>query len=234
MVARRTWSVFRRVLFWGIPAVLLATVVWTFLPHGHVPLRAVPPKAAPQAGVPPPSSASPAAPGSPGGASPSVSIPPAVDPPGMGVSAEPAPGAPPFAEIRQGDLEGTDETGRQQWRIVADVVTVVHDKDVVLLRNVKATLFERNGGTIVVTGAQGRFDTKSHEVEISGSVHGKSSTGRELFADQVRYMPRAGKLTGTGHIRLIQGRVVMYADGMTSDTTLGRTQFFGNVHASVR
>lgn len=234
MVLRHTRSVVRGVLVWAIPAVLLATVVWTFLPHRPPAPRALPSKAAPRAAVPPPSSVTPTAPG-PSSAPPSAGDPPpAADPTATAPSAEPAPGSPPFAEIRQGDLEGTDETGRQQWRIVADVVTVVHDKDVVLLRNVKATFFERGGGTIAVTGAQGRFDTKSHEVEVSGGVHAKSSNGRELFADQVRYSPRAGKLTGTGHIRLIQGRVVMYADGMTSDTTLGRTQFFGNVHASVR
>jgi LPS export ABC transporter protein LptC len=222
MVAHHAWSVVRSIVFWGIPALLVATLIWTFLPHGHVPPRATAPATAPGATTP-------------STPFPPASAPPAVAPrPGMGSSADPDPGARPFAEIRQGDLEGTDETGRQQWRIVADVVTVVHDKNAVLLRNVRATLYERAGGTIVVTGARGRFDTKTHEVEIDGNVHGKSSTGRELFADVLHWMPRQGRVTGTGHIRLIQERVVMYADGMTSDTTLGRTQFFGHVHAAVR
>lgn len=220
MVGHHAWSVVRSIVFWGIPALLVATLIWTFLPHGHAPSRA--PATAPGASTP-------------STPSPPASAPPAVEAPsGTGSSAEPGPGARPFAEIRQGDLEGTDETGRQQWRIVADAVTLVHDKNAVLLRNVRATLYERNGGMIVVTGARGRFDTKTHEVEVEGNVHGKSSTGRELFADLLRWMPRQGRVTGTGHIRLIQERVVMYADGMTSDTTLGRTQFFGHVHASVR
>ncbi len=222
MVTHQAWSVIRSALLWGIPAVLVATLVWTFLPHGRVASRSTPP--APEASGRPPVDPSPAG-----------SDPLTVEPqPGAGSYADPAPGATPYAEIRQGDLEGTDETGRQQWRIVADVVTVVHSKDAVLLRNVRGTFYERGGGTIVVTGARGRFDTKTHEVEITGNVHGKSSTGRELFADQLRWLPRAGKITGAGHIRLIQERVVMYADGMTSDTTLGQTQFFGHVHASVR
>jgi LPS export ABC transporter protein LptC len=223
MAAHHAWSVIRSVLFWGIPAVLVATLVWTFLPHEHLASRATPP---PEASGPPRFPVDPSPPGSE-----RLTVEP---PPGTGSSADPAPGATPYAEIRQGDLEGTDETGRQRWRIVADVVTVVHSKDAVLLRNVRATLYEPEGGTIVVTGARGWFDTKTHDVEIDGSVHGKSSTGRELYADQLRWVPRAGKITGTGHIRLIQERVVMYADEMTSDTTLGRTRFFGHVHASVR
>lgn len=228
MVAHPAWSVVRSIFFWGIPVLLVATLIWTFLPHGHVPFRAPAPAKAPAGSTPSPRS--PTDNPSP----PASAALPVEPPPEMGPFAEPEPGTPPFAEIRQGDLEGTDETGRQQWRIVADVVTVVHDKDVVLMRNVRATLYERDGGTIVVTGARGRFDTKTHDVEMEGNVHGKSSTGRELFADQLQWSPRQGRVIGTGHIRLVQERVVMYADRMTSDTTLGRTQFFGHVHASVR
>lgn len=216
-MAHHAWPVIRSILFWGIPAALVATLVWTFLPHGTVTPRVAAPPPAPAASRPPAIDPSP----------------PAVEPPGTS-SAEPEPGTRPFAEIRQGDLEGTDENGRAQWRIFADVVTVLHDKNTVLLRNVRATLFERDGGTIVVTGARGSFATTTHEVEIEGHVHGKSSTGRELFADQLHWVPRKGKVTGTGHIRLVQERVVMYADGMTSDTILGQTQFFGHVRASVR
>ena len=228
MAAHHAWSVVRSIFFWGIPAALVATLIWTFLPHGHGPSRATAPSTAPGAtrpAAPTPTRTPPPPAGAPLAGQP---------PPGMGSPAEAEPGARPLAEIRQGDLEGTDEAGRQQWRIVADVVTVVHDKNAVLLRNVRATLYERSGGTIVVTGASGRFDTKSHAVEVDGNVHGRSSTGRELFADHLRWSPRQGRVTGTGHIRLIQERVVMYADGMTSDTMLGQTQFFGHVHASVR
>jgi LPS export ABC transporter protein LptC len=218
MIARPARPVIRSILFWGIPAALVAALVWTFLPHGGMGPRVAAPPHAPAASRAPVVDPSP----------------PAVEPPPGTSSAEPEPGTAPFAEIRQGDLEGTDENGRPQWRIVSDVVTVLHDKNTVLLRNVRATLYERDGGTMVVTGGRGRFDTKTHEVEVEGNVHGKSSTGRELFADQLHWRPRQGKLTGSGHIRLIQESVVMYADGMSSDTTLGRTQFFGHVRASVR
>jgi LPS export ABC transporter protein LptC len=219
MTAHHAWSVVRSILYWGIPAALVATLVWTFLPHGGVAPRVTAPPV-PAASRPPAPAVDPS--------------PPAVASTPGPSSAEPEPGTPPFAEIRQGDLEGADDTGRPRWRIVADVVTVVHDKNLVLLRNVRATLFERDGGTTVVTGARGRLDTATHEVELDGGVHGKSSTGRELFADQLRWLPKQGKVTGTGHIRLIQESVVMYADGMTSDTILGQTQFFGHVHASAR
>jgi len=144
------------------------------------------------------------------------------------------PDNPPFAQIQRGDLQGTDDAGRAQWRIVADSFTVMQNKEVVILRNVRATFFEKGGGTITVTGADGRYDTKARKVEIEGHVHGKSSNGRELFADRLRWEQGSGKITGGGHIRLLQETITMYADQMISDTTLGQTRFFGHVHAAVR
>jgi LPS export ABC transporter protein LptC len=207
MVMPMVWSGVRRILFWAIPLVLVATFVWTFLPRG----RAV---------VPPPS------------VSPPAHVPGSVVRPDATPSSQEL--AAPYAQIRQGDLVGTDDAGRQRWRIVADDVTVMQNQDTVLLRNVRATLYEKGGGTITVTGSQGRYETKTHEVEIEGSVHGTSSNRRELFADQLRWVPASGQISGSGHIKLIQERVTMYADRMISDTTLGRTQFFGHVHAAVR
>jgi LPS export ABC transporter protein LptC len=207
MVTQTVWSGVRRVLFWSIPLALVATLGWTLLPRE----RGAPPSAAPM-----PSARS----SGPGAPSPEPS--------------EEAPGIRPYAQIQRGDLTGTDDGGRQRWRIVADDVTVVQNKETVLLRNVRATFYEKNGGTITLTGTKGRYDTKTHEVEIVGNVHGTSSNGRELFADRLRWAPGSGRITGLGHIMLLQERVTMYADQMFSDTTLGQTQFFGHVHAAVR
>jgi LPS export ABC transporter protein LptC len=198
------WSGVRRVLFWAIPLALVATLVWTLLPRQ----RPVPMSQTPPAGVT-------------GGSAPQEPSKPDSD-------------AAPYAKIHQGDLVGTDDAGRPRWRIVADDVTVAQDKDMVLLRNVRATFYEKGGSTITVTGATGRYETKTHQVELEGSVHGTSSNGRELFADRVRWVPDEGRITGAGHIRLIQERITMFADRMTSDTTLGQTQFFGHVHAAAR
>jgi LPS export ABC transporter protein LptC len=206
------WSTVRRILFWAVPFGLVAILVWTFLPRGgSVPL-------VPQAPSHPVENT-------------------ALPPDDAGPSQEPvdrSPAGPPYAQIQKGDLEGTDEAGHERWRIVADQVTVIENKETVLLRNVRATMYQKGGGTITVTGIRGRFDTKTHEVEVTGNVHGMSTNGRELFADRLRWAPDSGKIIGSGHVELRQARVVMYADQLISDTTLGQTRFFGHVHAAVR
>jgi LPS export ABC transporter protein LptC len=212
MVIRTAWSMARTFLLWAIPVALVAALVWTLFPHG----RTAPPASShgsPRTAVAPPGS---------GDSAP------------LRESAQPSADAPPYAEIRQGDLAGTDDAGRQRWRIVADNVTVVESKQTVLLRNVRATFYEKDGGTITVVGSRGHFDTGTRTVEIDGNVHGTSSNGREVFADRVRWVPNSERLTGIGHIKLVQEHVIMYADRMSSDTTLGQTEFSGHVHAAVR
>jgi len=71
-------------------------------------------------------------------------------------------------------------------------------------------------------------------VDLRGEVHGRSSAGRELFADELQYAPAQGRITGIGNVRVIEQHVVMYADQMVSSTTLGQTRFFGHVHMTLR
>ena len=213
MAVADAWSALRRALFWIVPLALVAALVWTFLPHGRTTAPSAPEPPAPTASGPARSPADGALPQEP---------------------AEPAPGTRPYAQIQQGDLSGTDAAGRQRWRIVADYLTVMQNKETVLLHNVRATFYEKDGGTITVTGSRGRYDSKTQDVEIDGDVHGTSSNGRELFADRLQWGPESGRITGSGHIKLVQKRVIMYADRMISDTTLGQTQFFGHVHAAVQ
>jgi LPS export ABC transporter protein LptC len=232
VAAHPAWALARRALGWGIPGALVATLIWTLLPHVH-----------PEAGPSPP------APGAAGTGSPSGRAPAAGGPPPAGAAraggaaqagrapASPSPGASgraaPYALIQEGDLTGTDNTGRQRWRIVADSVVLLQNGDRVLLRNIRATFYQRDGGTIQLTGRSGWFDTRRHEVEIDGAVKGISSSGRQLFADRLHWSAASGRILGTGHIRLVQASVVMYADEMESNTLLGETRFHGHVHASL-
>ena len=142
--------------------------------------------------------------------------------------------ATPSGMIRLGDLVGRDDRGRTRWRIAAAGVTLEEGTQVVLLRGVRATFYAPDGTTMAVTGERGRYGMKTQEVRLQGSVHGLSSSGREVFADQLDYSPDLGTLTGTGHVRVIEESVIMSADRMVSNITLRQTRFFGNVHMAVR
>ncbi len=195
----------RRIMVWAIPGVLLAALAWSLIPHGG-----------PVAG--PASRAS-------GGEGPARS---------SGSGAPPAPRPVPSGEIQTGTLVGTDEAGHKRWEIAADDVVLVQGREVVRLKNVRATFYDPKGTPMTVTGEEGRYDTTTRDVDIEGRVHGVSLNGRELFCDTLHYSPVSQSVTGTGHIRVIEERVIMYADELISDITLGQTKFSGHVHMSLR
>ncbi len=150
-------------------------------------------------------------------------------------SVPPSPAAPtPSGAIRLGNLVGTDDRGRTRWRITAAAVTLEEGMQVVLLRGIRATFYDPDGTTMAVTGDRGQYGIKTREVALEGNVHGLSSTGREIFADRLDYSPSSGTMTGTGHVRVVEERVIMYADRMVSSIALRQTRFFGNVRMAVR
>jgi len=210
----KVWRITRRVLLWAIPCVLVAALAWTFRP----PPRGATAGADISAPVPVPS----------GGTADEPSRP--TDPPNERTGSA----SKPYAQIYQGDLEGTDDSGRQHWHLVADDVTVDQSKELVILKRVHATMSMADGTTLAITGDEGRYNTVSREVEVTGRVHGTSSNGRELFADQLRWTPATSTVTATGNIRLAEQHVLMFADRVVSNIALGQTQFFGHVHAAAR
>ncbi len=191
----------RRIMVWAIPGVLLAALAWSLIPHGG-----------------------PVGPAS-RGEGPARS---------SGSGAPVAPRPLPSGEIQSGALVDTDEAGHKRWEIAADDVVLLQGREVVRLKNVRATFYDPKGTPMTVTGAEGRYDTKTREVDIQGNVHGVSLNGRELFCDTLHYSPESQSVTGTGHIRVIEERVIMYADELISDITLGQTKFFGHVHMNLR
>ena len=214
MGVSRVWRITRKVLLWGIPCVLIAALAWTFRP---------PSRGATSGGdIPAP------APAPSGGAADEPSRP--ADPPNATTESR----SKPYAQIYQGDLEGTDDSGRQHWHLIAEDVTVDQSKELVMLKKVHATMSTADGTTLAITGDEGVYNTVSREVEVTGRVHGTSSNGRELFVDRLRWTPATSTVTGSGNVRLSEQHVVMFADRVVSNLALGQTQFFGHVHAVAR
>jgi|GEM_PF-1059998 len=250
----------RRAALWAIPAALVAALVWSALPRGGgepVTPPALPVPAAPsaassgaagtsaagsagQTGSPQGAAAggvagdSQAAPSSAGGAAVAGASASSPDAQGAAGTAQRPSSGVASGEIKLGNLVGTDDQGHVRWRILADDMTLQQAQQTVALKNVHATFFDNDGSRMLVNGETGAYNTRTREVTVGGNVHGVTSTGRELFADTVHYSPQSRQVEGRGHVRVVQERVIMYADSMISDLTLGQTRFFGNVHMTLR
>ena len=228
----------RRAALWAIPIVLVAALIWSALPRGGGE-QVTPPNLPPPPGGPAASTATGSAPdqtGSPQGTEASGTAAAADAPAGAAATGTPhrPSGGVASGEIKLGNLVGTDDQGRTRWQILADDMTLGEAQQTVALKNVRATFFDNDGTRMRVNGETGTYDTRTREVSVDGNVHGVTSSGREMFADTVLYSPQSRQVEGRGHVRVVQERVIMYADRMVSDLTLGQTRFFGNVHMTLR
>src|SRR5579864_3136119 len=224
----------RRAALWAIPVVLVAALVWSALPRGggeSVTPPVLPAPVAPSAASS--RAAGAAAAGSAQGRGAAGGDSQATPAAASGTAPRPSSGV-ASGEIKLGNLVGTDAQGRVRWRVLADDMILRQAQQTVALKNVRATFFDNDGTSMLVNGDTGTYNTRTREVTVGGNVHGVTSAGRELFADTVYYSPQSRQVEGRGHVRVVQERVIMYADSMVSDLTLGQTRFFGNVHMTLR
>ncbi|HLJ60967.1 MAG TPA: LPS export ABC transporter periplasmic protein LptC [bacterium] len=212
----------RRVMLWAIPIVLVAALAWSLMPRGGPQPNTAP--RPPAAATPPQQGGTAQTPVSSGAQAPAAADSRAAQA-GKGI---------PNGEMRSGHLVDTDASGRRRWQITADDIALAEGGQVMHLRNVHAVFYDPNGSAMTVSGARGVYDTRTKEVRMTGDVHGVSANGRQIFADELNYAPGTEQVTGTGNIRVVEERVIMYSDRMVSDTRLGQTQFFGHVHMTVR
>jgi LPS export ABC transporter protein LptC len=230
----------RRAALWAVPGVLVAALVWSFMPRGGD--EQVTPPALPALRGGQVRSTPAAAPDTTPGSGDAPAAPRGTSTSGSDAAALTSPQAPArglaggvaAGEIKLGDLVGTDAKGHMRWQIVADDMILQQAGQLVELTNVRATLLNEDGTHMLVSGDRGTYDTRTREITVEGTVHGVTSAGRELFADIVSYSPQTREVEGRGHVRVVEERVIMFADRMTSDLRLGQTRFFGNVHMTLR
>jgi len=240
----------RRAVLWAVPAALVAALLWSFLPRGGDEQVTPPALPALQGGQERSAPAAPSAvaPNTTPASGDAPAVPHETSPPGSRPATAPAAPAPaPFqtptralaggvaaGEIKLGNLVGTDTKGHMRWQIAADDMILQQAAQLVELTRVRATFLNDDGTRMLVSGDRGTYDTRTREITVGGAVHGVTSTGRELFADVVSYSPQSREVEGRGNVRVVEERVIMFADRMTSDLQLGQTKFFGNVHMTLR
>jgi LPS export ABC transporter protein LptC len=205
-------GVTRRIVIWSVPVLLVAALGWSLMPRSGTSTVGppAPPASAHHAGT----AQGQTTPASQGAAPPADRL--------------------ATGEIKSGNLVSTDAAGHKRWQIAADDLSLAADGTRVHLQNVHAVFYNADGSSMTVTGGAGAYDTQSKDVQLVGDVHGVGTNGREIFADQLSYSPASQLVTGVGNVRVLEERVIMYADRMTSDTRLGQTRFFGHVHMTVR
>ncbi|GIV02328.1 MAG: hypothetical protein KatS3mg015_1158 [Fimbriimonadales bacterium] len=128
----------------------------------------------------------------------------------------PPPPPPPVADEPTSDrpvLEGTEfekveivaqtDQGETLWRIRADrgTGTLSEDNAQTDLRNVEATLYQKEEPAVVLIGSTGRADEKAGEIAVEGNVRARAVDGSaSLSCDRIKWNRDARLLSAYGNV----------------------------------
>ena len=85
--------------------------------------------------------------------------------------------------------------GIKQWLLTADRAFLFQKERVVHSRRVKALLYDAQGSTIVVTGAEAKYFMNQKDLEMYGEVKAVFPDGFEIQSDYMRYRPDHRRIT---------------------------------------
>lgn len=146
---------------------------------------------------------------------------------------QPMPPAVPPLEVQQTAITSVDAQGRRQWELQAQTVVVDNAAGVAVLTVVQGTYYKTGEPAITFSAPRGRFELASRNVTLTGGVRARSTAGRRVSADTVRWFPKTHELEATGRVVLEQGAWTIRADYLRADVMLQKTTLRGNIRATV-
>ena len=127
-----------------------------------------------------------------------------------------------------------DKHGQKTWELEAKSVHQYQEQNIMVLEDVKATFFTKEGRTFFLTGKQGKVYQDSKDVELVGDVVLTSSDGYQLRTHSVSYR-HAAKIVSTSDPVEIEGEQLrLTGKGMLVDMEAKTFKIFSQVKTQLR
>lgn len=127
-----------------------------------------------------------------------------------------------------------DKHGQKTWELEAKSVHQYQEQNIMVLEDVKATFFTKEGRTFFLTGKQGKVYQDSKDVELVGGVVLTSSDGYQLRTHSVSYR-HAAKIVSTSDPVEIEGEQLrLTGKGMLVDMEARTFKIFSQVKTQLR
>ena len=127
-----------------------------------------------------------------------------------------------------------DKHGQKTWELEAKSVHQYQEQNIMVLEDVKATFFTKEGRTFFLTGKQGKVYQDSKDVELVGDVVLTSSDGYQLKTHSAFYC-NLGKTVSTSDPVEIEGEQLrLTGKGMLVDMEAKTFKIFSQVKTQLR
>jgi LPS export ABC transporter protein LptC len=142
------------------------------------------------------------------------------------------------AEQKMRKIHLVESKGDQkEWELWSEVALGFNSGGKWLLEGVRVKFFGDNGESYVVTGREGKIDTKSKDLEISGNVEMNSSNRYYFKTPKISYSSLERVITSPNEVFMRgpksqeDGRLLVWGKSLSTDLKTGIMRVVGDVRA---
>ena len=127
-----------------------------------------------------------------------------------------------------------DKEGRKTWELEAKSVQQNREENLMMLEDVKVTVYAEGGRTFTISGREGKVNLDSKDMELVGDVIVASSDGYHLRTRSVSYRHEEKKV-GTSDVVEIEGdQIRVTGRGMLVDMEARTFRILDQVKTQIR
>lgn len=136
---------------------------------------------------------------------------------------------PKGADIAIDDIRHTAvENGRKTWSLEAASANYSDSAQTVTFQDIRVVFYPEDGGEVTVTGNQGRLDTASNDIEVSGEVVIRNAE-YELTTQKLHYDQAQRRIRIPVPVNIRGRSLALQADTMTIDLESESAHLEGSV-----
>lgn len=123
--------------------------------------------------------------------------------------------------------------GVKEWRLEAVSAYFLKDKNVTQLKDITVTFFAKDGNEVVMTAKEGRFYSKTQNIQVWGGVNVASKDGYSFKAPAVTYLAQ-GQVVQSVHDVVFKGpQFEVTGKGLQASVEQGTVTILQNVSATI-
>ena len=133
------------------------------------------------------------------------------------------------ADILLNNFMQTSRTnGIKEWTLKAASAKIINDQNLAILEKVFITVFTENNTQIQITANNGRLNTKTHDIELSGKVQ-VDYEDMSLKTDKLHYEKKSHIIYSDEKVKITKESSVIIADSLLADLRNSTLKLEGNI-----
>lgn len=123
-----------------------------------------------------------------------------------------------------------ERDGRTVWKMTAEQIHVDIDTNDTGMEKIDGTFYSEDGRSLTLKADEGRMDSKTHDIVLTGTIEVMTSDGARLRARQIKWTAAEDSLSAEGDPELVRDDVRATGDRIVSADGFQQFSIIGNAH----